>query len=101
MHLFKRPACRETQASRITNITLRHHYRRFAILHRVRNNTGFVARVARSKYFFGKKNSLVKYSVSDVCVAHTRTLVFLPVEIQNKRLINFKHFERLYIVQGK
>ena len=35
MRLFKRPACRETQASKITNIIFRHHYRRFVILHRV------------------------------------------------------------------
>lgn len=35
MHLFKRPACRKTQASRITNIILHHHYRCFAILYRV------------------------------------------------------------------
>jgi len=35
MHLFKRPACRKTQASRITNIILHHHYRSFAILCRV------------------------------------------------------------------
>lgn len=47
MHLFKRPACRETQASRITNIILRHHHRRSAILRTCsRMNLLLVRRVA-------------------------------------------------------
>jgi len=38
MRLFKRPACRETQASKITNIIFRQH-RRFAILHHVQGKS--------------------------------------------------------------
>lgn len=44
MRLFKRPACRETQASRITNTILRHHHRRFATSRRVQGVSSLTTR---------------------------------------------------------